>query len=179
MQILFLLDYSRKKKKSKVLTFKFDFNELIDNLKKDSDVIGDLDFLKNNNRIDSMIIDDLEDVDDMDDSEGQDWYDIDSNDVSDPNQVVDYVDNIYQYLKLIEDQRKICHDYMKLQTDLSTKMRIILVDWIIEVHKLFKLIPETLFLTVDIIDRYLEKKNYFKKPFSIIRDNCYVNCIEI
>lgn len=36
-------------------------------------------------------------------------------------------------------------------------MRAILVDWIIEVHLKFKLLPETLFLTVSLIDRYLEK----------------------
>jgi hypothetical protein len=37
-------------------------------------------------------------------------------------------------------------------------MRAILVDWLIEVHLKFKLLPETLFLTQNLIDRYLEKK---------------------
>jgi hypothetical protein len=36
-------------------------------------------------------------------------------------------------------------------------MRAILVDWIIEVHLKFKLLPETLFITVSLIDRYLEQ----------------------
>lgn len=36
-------------------------------------------------------------------------------------------------------------------------MRAILVDWLVDVHNKFKLLPETLFLTVNIIDRYLEK----------------------
>lgn len=36
-------------------------------------------------------------------------------------------------------------------------MRAILIDWIIEVHLKFKLLPETLFITVSLIDRYLEK----------------------
>ena len=36
-------------------------------------------------------------------------------------------------------------------------MRAILVDWIIEVHLKFKLMPETLFITVSIIDRFLER----------------------
>jgi G2/mitotic-specific cyclin-B, other len=35
-------------------------------------------------------------------------------------------------------------------------MRAILVDWIIEVHLKYKLQPETLFLTVNLIDRCLE-----------------------
>ena len=37
-------------------------------------------------------------------------------------------------------------------------MRSILIDWIVDVHLKFKLIPETLFLTVHLIDRYLELK---------------------
>jgi len=41
--------------------------------------------------------------------------------------------------------------------DVNEKMRGILVDWIIEVHHRFKLMPETLFLTINIIDRYLNK----------------------
>lgn len=45
---------------------------------------------------------------------------------------------------------------MQRQQDINEKMRAILVDWIIEVHLKFKLLPETLFITVSLIDRYLE-----------------------
>lgn len=47
---------------------------------------------------------------------------------------------------------------MKYQLDINEKMRGILVDWIIEVHMRFKLLPETLYLTVALTDRYLEKQ---------------------
>lgn len=46
---------------------------------------------------------------------------------------------------------------MSKQIDINEKMRAILVDWIIEVHLKFRLLPETLFLTIGLIDRYLEK----------------------
>lgn len=36
-------------------------------------------------------------------------------------------------------------------------MRAILIDWLVEVHSKFKLTQETLFMTVNILDRYLEK----------------------
>jgi len=36
-------------------------------------------------------------------------------------------------------------------------MRAILIDWLVEVHLKFKLVPETLYLTVNLIDRYLER----------------------
>ncbi len=45
----------------------------------------------------------------------------------------------------------------KSQSDINEKMRAILIDWLIEVHNKFRLVPETLFLTISIIDRYLEK----------------------
>lgn len=47
--------------------------------------------------------------------------------------------------------------YMKQQKDINEKMRAILIDWLVEVHLKFKLVPETLYLTVNLIDRYLEK----------------------
>lgn len=47
-------------------------------------------------------------------------------------------------------------NYMAGQTEINDKMRAILIDWLIEVHYKFKLQPETLFITVRIIDRYLE-----------------------
>jgi G2/mitotic-specific cyclin 1/2 len=47
---------------------------------------------------------------------------------------------------------------MDHQEDLEWKMRGILVDWLIEVHTRFHLLPETLFLAVNIIDRFLSTK---------------------
>jgi cyclin B len=46
---------------------------------------------------------------------------------------------------------------MHLQEDLNNKMRSILVDWLVEVHHKFKLFPSTLWLCVNIIDRFLMK----------------------
>lgn len=47
-------------------------------------------------------------------------------------------------------------------------MRAILVDWLVEVHHMFKLLPETLFLTVFIIDRYLEKAVVAREKLQLI-----------
>lgn len=46
---------------------------------------------------------------------------------------------------------------MHAQEDLNNKMRSILVDWLVEVHHKFKLYPATLWLTVNVIDRFLAK----------------------
>lgn len=47
--------------------------------------------------------------------------------------------------------------YMQTQEDLNNKMRSILVDWLVEVHHKFKLYPATLWLCVNILDRFLTK----------------------
>lgn len=49
-------------------------------------------------------------------------------------------------------------DYMSMQPELQWKMRGILVDWLIEVHGKFRLLPETLFLAVNLVDRFLSAR---------------------
>jgi G2/mitotic-specific cyclin 2 len=48
--------------------------------------------------------------------------------------------------------------YMKTQVHLEWRMRGILVDWLIEVHARFRLLPETLFLCVNLLDRFLSAR---------------------
>ena len=49
-------------------------------------------------------------------------------------------------------------NYMEMQKDLVWKMRGIVTDWLIQVHSRFRLLPETLFLCVNIIDRFLSAR---------------------
>ena len=57
---------------------------------------------------------------------------------------------------------------MSAQSDINASMREILVDWLIEVHLKFKLLPETLYLTVNLIDRYLEKQNVLRNKLQLV-----------
>lgn len=50
------------------------------------------------------------------------------------------------------------NDYMHLQTDINEKMRAILIDWLIDVHQKFELSTEALYLTINLIDRFLSVK---------------------
>lgn len=43
---------------------------------------------------------------------------------------------------------------MRMQQECNENVRAILVDWLIGIHAKFKLLPETLYLTVNIVDRY-------------------------
>jgi len=46
-------------------------------------------------------------------------------------------------------------NYLEGQEVISN-LRGVLVDWLVEVHQQFYLVPETLYITVAIIDRYLQ-----------------------
>jgi hypothetical protein len=64
----------------------------------------------------------------------------------------------------LEPLYKIDNDYLsKMQTEIKDTSRAFLVEWIIDVHRKFRLMPETLYVTVSIIDRFLSleaiKKN--------------------
>jgi hypothetical protein len=61
------------------------------------------------------------------------------------------------YVILIEFQAKypIKQNYLAGQ-EVTSKMRGVLIDWLVEVHQQFHLLAETLYLTVAIIDRYLQ-----------------------
>jgi hypothetical protein len=84
--------------------------------------------------------------------------DLDKEDVDDPLMVSEYVVEIFEYLKELEIATMANPDYMDSQNELEWKMRGILVDWLLEVHTRFRLLPETLFLAVNIIDRFLSAK---------------------
>jgi hypothetical protein len=84
--------------------------------------------------------------------------DLDKEDIDDPLMVSEYVVEIFEYLKELEIATMANPDYMDSQTELEWKMRGILVDWLLEVHTRFRLLPETLFLAVNIIDRFLSAK---------------------
>ena len=49
-------------------------------------------------------------------------------------------------------------NYMDLQQDIQWSMRSVLVDWVVQVHHRFQLLPETLFLSINYIDRFLSVK---------------------
>jgi len=57
---------------------------------------------------------------------------------------------------------------MEKKLDVNDKMRAILIDWLVEVHLKFKLMPETLFLTVNLIDRYLAKEQINRNRLQLL-----------
>jgi len=89
----------------------------------------------------------------------QDWDDLDAEDIDDPLMVSEYVQEIFVYMHQLEEIIKPPENYMENQKELNWHSRAVLIDWLIEVQWKLKLLPETLFLTVNIIDRFLSKRS--------------------
>lgn len=87
------------------------------------------------------------------------YADIDIDARSDDPQICGaYVTDIYQYLHSMEvdPKRRPLPDYVeKVQKDVSANMRGVLVDWLVEVAEEYKLVSDTLYLTISYIDRFL------------------------
>jgi len=84
--------------------------------------------------------------------------DIDSSDFSDPMFCSEYVQEVYDFLRDKEAEDRIDYTYMSRQTGLTPRMRMVLVDWMVEVQLKFRMTSESLYLSVNIVDKYLQKK---------------------
>lgn len=74
-----------------------------------------------------------------------------------------YVNDIYNNLRVAELHQRPSPNFMEtLQQDTNQTMRGILIDWLVEVSEEYKLVPDTLYLTVNLIDRFLSL-NYIEK----------------
>lgn len=45
---------------------------------------------------------------------------------------------------------------LALQQEINVRMRRILIEWLVDVHLKFRLLPETLFICVNLMDRYCQ-----------------------
>jgi len=85
-------------------------------------------------------------------------HEVGSVDATDPQQVAEYSGDIFRLLRKEECTHLPQANYMDKQMHINSKMRAILVDWLVDVAKKYKLKSETLFLAVALVDRFLEQK---------------------
>lgn len=88
----------------------------------------------------------------------QEIEDIDKEDVGNPQLVVEYVQDIYAYLRFLEKEQNVIANYLNHQKVIMPKMRAVLVDWLVGVHLQFRLLPETMYTAVAILDRYMQQE---------------------
>ncbi|XP_057728927.1 cyclin-A1-1-like isoform X1 [Arachis stenosperma] len=78
------------------------------------------------------------------------------NNFMDPQLCATFACDIYKHLRASEAKKRPSTDFMEsVQKDINPSMRAILIDWLVEVAEEYRLVPDTLYLTVNYIDRYL------------------------
>jgi hypothetical protein len=86
---------------------------------------------------------------------------------ADPAKCLDRIDDMYA-LYYVQEAQFSAKPYMDDQVDINRKMRSILVDWLVDVHNRFKLEPITLWLTVNILDRFLMKQQTMRSKLQLV-----------
>jgi len=76
----------------------------------------------------------------------------------DTSMVAEYGDEIFEYMRQLEVKMLPNAHYMDNQHEIQWSMRSVLMDWLVQVHHRFNLLPETLFLCANYIDRFLSCK---------------------
>lgn len=86
---------------------------------------------------------------------------------NDPYEVSEYTMDIFTYLK----DREKCYPmipYMDKQPHITKWMRMLVVDWMVEVQETFELNHETLYLAVKVLDSYLGQKVILKDNLQLL-----------
>ena len=85
-----------------------------------------------------------------------------------PQNVDEYFDDICEELSKYEENYLVNPEYMSKQNDINNRMRAILIDWLIDVHLKYKLVPQTMYIAVNLIDRYLEKNQTKRSKLQLV-----------
>ena len=99
----------------------------------------------------------------------------DMNNKENPQVVADVAKEIFVYLLNNETYFLPTSSYMSTQHDINEKMRAILIDWLVDVNVKFKLVPETQFMTVNLIDRYLSNKQVTRHKLQLVGQYKLIN----
>ena len=91
--------------------------------------------------------------------------------IRNPQMVTEFAKDIYENMRKTEKALKVDADYLsktQIPSEVKDTSRAFLIEWIIDVHRKFRLVPETLYVTVFIIDRFLSLKQIKKSQLHIL-----------
>lgn len=84
-----------------------------------------------------------------------------------------YSCEINNHQRAAELLRRPCYKFMEtVQKDINQNMRSILIDWLVEVSDEYRLVPDTLYLTVNFIDRYLSESCIERQRLQLLGITC-------
>jgi hypothetical protein len=93
---------------------------------------------------------------------------VDKNDLSDTQAVVEYAKAIFEHFRIHEKKYLPSPYLMDSQSELKEVHRVTLFDWLVDIHMKFKMLPETYFLTINLVDRFLETSSVSKNKFQLV-----------
>ncbi|KAJ7817505.1 A/B/D/E cyclin [Mycena olivaceomarginata] len=100
------------------------------------------------------------------------WEDVDAVDFDDPTMASEYITDIQRYLRGVERNTMPNPNYMDSQPNLTWEMRAVLNAWLIQVHTRFRLLPETLFLCTNLVDRFLSTRSILRSKLQLVGMAC-------
>lgn len=80
----------------------------------------------------------------------------------------EYHSEIRLWLSVLEPQLAVNPLMIDMQPEVQWYMRPYLLDFLVELHQLFRMQPATLYLCVNIIDRYCAKRIVFKRHYQLV-----------
>lgn len=86
----------------------------------------------------------------------------------DATMVAEYSEEIFKYMEQLEETTLPNPRYMESQTEIEWDMRTTLIDWLLQVHMRYHMLPETLWIAVNIIDRFLSKRVVSLVKFQLV-----------
>ncbi|KAH9472363.1 hypothetical protein Pst134EA_002985 [Puccinia striiformis f. sp. tritici] len=86
----------------------------------------------------------------------------------DATMVAEYSEEIFKYMEELEESTLPNPRYMDAQTEIEWDMRTTLIDWLLQVHMRYHMLPETLWIAVNIIDRFLSKRVVSLVKFQLV-----------
>ncbi|KAK4049523.1 hypothetical protein OIV83_004020 [Microbotryomycetes sp. JL201] len=81
---------------------------------------------------------------------------------------VDYREDVKAYMYEMETKTLASVELIDQQPELQWYMRAYVVDFLIEIHQQHRLRPETLYLAINIVDRYVSRRIVFKKHYQLV-----------
>lgn len=95
-------------------------------------------------------------------------FDEDDEDTYDISMAAEYSDDIFEYMRELEVRYRPDAGYMERQGEINWYKRGILMDWLVRIHDHCNLLPETLFLTCNYIDRFLSLKTVVQAKLQLV-----------
>jgi len=80
----------------------------------------------------------------------------------------EYQEDILDHMEVMEAETLPDVASIDVQTDIKWFMRPYLLDFLVEAHMASRLLPETLFLTINILDRYCSKRIVYKPHYQLV-----------